>query len=92
MFCRSVGAGDSLLLLLGDSVESKGMFSILNCFSLQTKVCLLARVDFSPAEQSHDGAVRFGAAVLFFRGAAFYNCINALRNVTKGLQVSVGRH
>lgn len=28
MFCGAVGAGNSLLLLLGNSVESKGMISV----------------------------------------------------------------
>lgn len=31
MFCGALGAGDSLLLLLGDSVESKGRFLLLDC-------------------------------------------------------------
>lgn len=73
MFCRPVGAGDSLLLLLRDGVESKGMFSILNCFTPRPEkgLCSCPGGSF-PAEQSRDGAVRFGAAVPLFGGVAAF--------------------
>lgn len=45
MLCRAVGAGDSLLLLLGDSVESKGRVSVLGCAFSGYTVCLRVRVD-----------------------------------------------
>lgn len=57
MFCGAVGAGDSLLLLLGDSVESKGRIPRSStAFSGYTER-LRGRVEvFSPG-QSEDGAV-----------------------------------
>lgn len=91
VFRRPVGAGDSLLLLLGDSVESKGTFSILDCFPLQNKVCLGARVDLFPQNKA---AVKRCASVptSLSLGVLLFATIDALRNVTKGLQISVGRH
>lgn len=37
MFCGAVGAGNSLLLLLGDSVESKGRISVPQLFFAATR-------------------------------------------------------
>lgn len=55
MLCRAVGAGDSLLLLLGDSAESKGRASVPRLlFSGYTARPCRAEV-FLPG-QSEDGA------------------------------------
>lgn len=51
MFCGAVGAGDSLLLLLGDSDESKGRISVPRLLFLSGRT-----VRFLPG-QSEDGAV-----------------------------------
>lgn len=60
MLCCAVGAGDSLLLLLGDSVESKGRIS----FPRLLFCCPCG--GFLPG-QSEDGALWFGAVEpLFF--------------------------
>jgi len=105
MLCGAVGAGDSLLLLLGDSVESKGRISVprllfLGCFFLSHPGDALrvgARGErFSP-DKSEDGAGCFSAAVvsLFFGsgggGSSFLQPqTDAVRKVIKGLLVSAG--
>lgn len=45
MFCRAVGSGDSLLLLLGNSDESKGRFPVPRLLFLDTRFVFGVRVD-----------------------------------------------
>lgn len=66
VFCGAVGSGNSLLLLLGDSAESKGRIPFLGRLFWPHRpsppppmpVAFLLR-------QSEDGAVHFGAVVCF---------------------------
>ena len=58
VFCGAVGAGDSLLLLLGDSAESKGRFPVfLDCLSPATRSGPRLRADVSFQDKAKDGAV-----------------------------------
>lgn len=89
VFCCAVGAGDSLLLLLGDSVESKGRVSVLSCAFSVYMVCLRVRV-FSSGTMRRWSVV---ISVLPCHSSGL--CLAAapmLRDLIKGLLVSVGRH
>lgn len=92
MFCRFVGAGNSLLLLLGDIVESKGRFSILNCFHSDSRFAVMFGWIFPRiTKRRWTGPVRCHDTFPYFGGAAFCNCIVAVGSVIKGLGVCVGR-
>lgn len=93
VFCRFVGAGDSLLLLLGDIVESKGRFSILNCFPSDSRFAVMFGWIFPRiTKRRWTGPVRCHDTFPYFGGAAFCNCVDAVRSVIKGLGVCVGKH
>lgn len=83
MLCRAVGAGDSLLLLLGDSAESKGRASVPRLlFSGYTARPCRAEV-FLPG-QSEMERRDLASRCLFFSWALFGGCTDAVRNLIKG--------
>lgn len=90
MFCRAVGAGDSLLLLLGDSVESKGRVSVLNCACSVYMVPLRVRVFSSGTKRRW--SVVISVLPCLTSGLCFGGCTDAVRDLIKALPVSVGRH
>lgn len=105
MLCGALGAGDSLLLLLGDSVKPKGRMPPPSPLppSPRLRSSVAVRIFFfRRSGQSEDGAVWLGAAVSLFRGGGgggggarslqLHRCCGECDLKKGGLLVSVSRH
>lgn len=90
MFCGAVGAGNSLLLLLGDSAESKGKVSVPRLLFLATRSVSGSVRRFSSRTKRRWSGVIWRCCAPFPLG--FCGCTDAVRDMIKGLLVSVGRH